>query len=167
MHFLASKLDVGSINLGCKPPAPRIGVWFKNYVLTHTLCKSFFMPAGKSACLCSCQAFLPLLFLVGPFFALLTTDRLSHRKWKRVSVSATNEHGNRNVFPFCHPLKLAMKTEMCFCFFCHPLQLAMETEMCFHFLPATDQLSFVCVKCVLAVDLWCMYLMWQQPAMEP
>jgi hypothetical protein len=47
---------------------------------------------------------------------------------------ATNEHGNGNVFPFCHRLKLAM-----------------ETEMRFHFQPTTDQLSFVCVKCVLAL----------------
>ncbi len=119
------------------------------------------MPASKSACLCSCRAFLPVPFLAGSFFALLTTDRLSsHRKQKCVSISATNEHGIGNVFPFCHPLKLAMETEMCFHFFCHPLYLAMETEVCFRFLPATDQLSFVCVKCVLALDLWRVYLMW-------
>ena len=71
------------------------------------------------------------------------------------------------MFPFHYPLKLAMETEMCFRFFCHRLLLAIETEMCFRFLPATDQLSFVCVKCVLALNLWCMYLMWQQPVMEP
>jgi hypothetical protein len=43
----------------------------------------------------------------------------------------------------------------------------METEMCFRFLPATHQLSFVCVKCVLVLDLWRVYLMWQQPAIPP
>ncbi len=63
----------------------------------------FFMPAGKkSACLCSCWEFLPIPFLEGSFFALLTKDRLSHS-------------GNKNAFLFLRQI-MNMETEICFHF---------------------------------------------------
>ncbi len=58
--------------------------------------------------LCSCRA----LIFARPFSGRIIFCTIDHRqtasqqKRKRVSVSATNEHGNRNVFPFhqtnCH-----------------------------------------------------------------
>jgi hypothetical protein len=70
-------------------------------LLQNTVLKSFFMPMGKSAHLCSCQAFLPVLYLAGSFFALLTTDRLYHS-------------GNGNAFLFLQQMNMEM--EMCFRF---------------------------------------------------
>jgi hypothetical protein len=55
------------------------------------------------------------------FCAIDYRQTVSQRKRKCISVSATNNDGNRKVFPFRHPLKLAMETEMCFRFFSHHL----------------------------------------------
>jgi hypothetical protein len=77
------------------------------------------------------RANLPVCALAGhlahPFSGGIIFCTIDHRqtvsqqKRKCISVSATNKYGNENVFPFRHPLKLAMETEMCFLFFRHPL----------------------------------------------
>ncbi len=47
VNLSASKSYVGSRNLVCKPPGPRIGVWFKNLFLTCTPTKMVFLKTRK------------------------------------------------------------------------------------------------------------------------
>jgi hypothetical protein len=97
----------------------------------------------------------PFVLLPGifarPFSGGIIFCTIDHRqtvsqwKWKCFSVSVTNEHGNGNVFPFCHPLKLAMKTKNVFPFLSSSFVTGNGNGNVFPF-PANNRPTVICLR---------------------